>query len=232
MQTARWLTIGLLTHDLGGTILLQRGGEHLHPYAVRLGLGLGLGLGTWTWTCEMRCTCACGALRGEHLGCRGGASVHEDVRRPPRVRVPPRLEGEHRRCRRGRRERCARCEGGRGTRRCCSGGADCEGRIARGAWGTRGRAGARGAKWEAHGVAPPVLGEGRRFDGPLVRAARNTQGLPVRSTVETTVTSAGRKSFAMATPEGKWPPKLPRRSMSSSSADASGSAASTRSTDS
>ena len=112
------------------------------------------------------------------------------------------------------------------------GGANCEVRIARGARRTRGRAGARGAKCEAHGVAPPVLGEGRRFEGPLVRAARNTQGLPERSTVETTVTSAGRKSFAMATPEGKWPPKLPRRSMSSSSADASGSAASTRSTDS
>ena len=166
MQTARWLTIGLLTHDLGGTILLQRGGEHLHPYAVRLGLGLGLGLGTWTWTCEMQCTCACGALRGEHLGCRGGASVHEDVRRPPRVRVPPRLEGEHRRCRGGRRERGARCEGGRGTRRYGLRGANCEGREGH----ARARGGARGEVGGSRG------GTTRFGRGSSVRRAVGSSG--------------------------------------------------------
>ena len=177
MQTARWLTIGLLTHDLGGTILLQRGGEHLHPYAVRLGVGvgvgvgLGLGLGTWTWTCEMRCTCACGALRGEHLGCRGGASVHEDVRRPPRVRVPPRLEGEHRRCRRGKAREVCEVRGRERDaqvlqRRCGLRGANCEGRVGH----ARARGGARGEVGGSRG------GTTRLGRGSSVRRAVGSSG--------------------------------------------------------
>jgi len=50
--------------------------------------------------------------------------------------------------------------------------------------------------------------------------------LPERSTVDTTVASAGRKSLAASTPEGKCPPGLARRSMSNSSEEMRGSAAS------